>query len=198
MDITASGIGLAFSSGINAYMPLLSYAIAARFFHLYKVNPDFAYITSDWFMIALAILALADLFADKIPGVDHVWDIIHTVVRPIAGALVAAAASGHTSGAALAIPLIVGGSIAGVTHATKATTRAASTVGTAGFLNIGISILEDIGMIISVILSLLAPTVMVVIVVLCLALFIFVGTKIAKRLRARRQRRQQAKTMSSV
>jgi hypothetical protein len=42
-------------------------------------------------MIALVILTLADLLADKIPGVDHVWDAIHTVLRPIAGALVAAA-----------------------------------------------------------------------------------------------------------
>src|SRR5258708_14039512 len=83
--------GLALSSGINAYLPLLSFAIASRWFKLYKVNPNFPFITQNWFMIALAILALGDLFADKIPIVDHIWDAINTLTRPIAGAIVAAA-----------------------------------------------------------------------------------------------------------
>ncbi|GHO42954.1 DUF4126 domain-containing protein [Ktedonospora formicarum] len=197
MDI-GTAYGLSFASGINAYLPLLSYSIAVRFFHLYKINPDFAFVTNDWFMIGLAVLALADLFADKIPGVDHVWDAIHTVLRPIAGALVAAAATGDASGAALAVPLIAGGSIAGITHATKATTRAASTVGTAGLLNIVLSILEDIGMALSVLLSLFLPAVMVIIVAVCLVLFIVVSIKLYKKVKARRLRKQQAEMITSV
>lgn len=197
MDI-GTAYGLAFASGINAYLPLLSYSIAVRFFHLYKINPDFAFVTNDWFMIGLAVLALADLFADKIPGVDHVWDVIHTVLRPIAGALVAAAATGDASGAALALPLVAGGGIAGITHATKATTRAASTMTTAGFLNIVLSILEDIGMIISVLLSLLLPAVMIIVVAVCIILSLTIGVKLYKKVRARRQQRQQAKTLTSA
>src|SRR5215469_7540500 len=136
--------GLALSSGINAYLPLLSFSIAARWFHLYKVNPDFAFVTQDWFMITLAILALADIFADKIPVVDHIWDAIHTVLRPVAGAIVAAAASDQTSGAALLLPIIFGGTLAGMAHTTKAATRLTSTASTAGIANVGISIAEDI------------------------------------------------------
>src|SRR6266487_1431827 len=71
-------LGLGFASGINAYFPLLSFAISARWLHLYKVNPTFAFITSNWCIIAL---------------VDHAWDATHTFVRPLAGALVAAASS---------------------------------------------------------------------------------------------------------
>jgi len=88
-------LGLAFASGINAYLPLLSFAISARFFHLHKVNPNFAFITSNWFMLALVLLTILDFVADKIPLIDHTWDAIHTVIRPIAGALVAAASSGQ-------------------------------------------------------------------------------------------------------
>src|SRR5207302_154049 len=94
MDL-GTPLGLAFASGINAYLPLLSLAISARFFHLYKVNPNFAFITSNWFMLALIVLTILDFVADKIPMIDHTWDAIHTAVRPIAGALVAAASSGQ-------------------------------------------------------------------------------------------------------
>src|SRR2546427_822126 len=94
MDL-GTPLGLAFASGINTYLPLLSFAVSARFFHLYKINPTFAFITQDWFLSALVILTLIDFIADKIPVIDHTWDAIHTVIRPIAGALVAAASYNH-------------------------------------------------------------------------------------------------------
>jgi uncharacterized protein DUF4126 len=149
----------------------LIFLLAARFFHLYKVNPDFSYITQDWFLIALAILALADSFADKIPSVDHIWDAIHTVLRPIAGALVAAASSQAVAGPGLVTALALGGAVAGATHATKATTRLASTATTVGFGNILLSVGEDIVMVASVLLSLLAPSIMVIALALLLVLF---------------------------
>src|SRR5258707_4170124 len=90
-------LGLAFASGINAYFPMLSFAIATRFFHLYKVNPNFAFITSNWCIAALVLLTLLDFVADKIPVIDHAWDVIHTAIRPIAGALIAAASYGQVT-----------------------------------------------------------------------------------------------------
>jgi hypothetical protein len=164
--------GLAFASGINAYLPLLSFALAARFFHLYKVNPNFSYITQDWFLIGLAILALADLFADKIPVVDHIWDAIHTVLRPIAGALVVAASSQAVSGPGLVTALASGGAVAGLTHTTKATTRLASTTMTLGLGNLFLSLGEDLIMASSLLLSLLAPGFMVIVLALLLVLFL--------------------------
>ena len=94
MDI-GTPLGLAFASGINAYLPLLAFALSTRFLHLYKLNPNFAFVTSDWFMIALLVLTIADLVADKFPVIDHTWDAVHTVIRPIAGALVAGASYGQ-------------------------------------------------------------------------------------------------------
>jgi Domain of unknown function (DUF4126) len=204
-------LGLAFASGINAYLPLLSFAVSARFFHLYKINPTFSFITQDWFLSALVILTLIDFIADKIPVIDHTWDAIHTVIRPIAGALVAAASynqfhlpgtkisaassyipqamlsatsSSHILGTAVpatvAIPtvslgllviLILGGLLAAMSHTAKATTRLVSTFTTAGLLNVGLSLAEDILVLILVLLSLLVPIVMLILLVLFLIVF---------------------------
>jgi len=174
--------GLALASGIDAYLPLLSYAVCVRFFHLFKVNPNLAFITQDWFMIILVILALADLFADKIPVVDHVWDAIHTVLRPVTGAMVAAAASNQTSGAALLLPIIFGGTLAGMAHTTKAATRLTSTATTAGIANVGISIAEDIAVVIATLLSLFAPVIMVIVVVLFVIIFLAVVPRLLRML----------------
>src|SRR5579863_6010165 len=97
MDIVSFGtpFGLAFASGLNAYLPLLAFSISVRWLHLYKVNPNMAFITQNWFIAALVILTILDFVADKIPLIDHVWDAIHTVVRPLAGAVVAAASSSN-------------------------------------------------------------------------------------------------------
>jgi energy-coupling factor transporter transmembrane protein EcfT len=186
MDIGTS-YGLAFASGINAYLPLLSFALAARFFHLYKVNPNFSYITQDWFLIGLAILALADIFADKIPVLDHLWDAIHTVLRPIAGALVVAASGQAIPGPGLVTALAAGGAVAGATHATKATTRLASTTMTLGLGNLFLSLGEDVIMVTSVLLSLLAPGLMVIVLALVLVLFLLLLPVIGRCLRQVRQ-----------
>ncbi|TMC18495.1 MAG: DUF4126 domain-containing protein [Chloroflexi bacterium] len=183
-----TGYGLAFSSGINAYLPLLSFSISARFFHLYKVNPNFSYITQDWFMIALAILTLVDIFADKIPVVDHVWDMIHTVLRPIAGAIVAAASQEQLTGPGLPVVLVLGAGLAGMVHTTKATTRVAATAMTAGFLNTVMSIVEDIIVVLTTALSLLMPVVMVMLLIVFVGVFLFVVPRVVRVLRRRRYR----------
>ena len=195
MDIVDLGtpFGLAFASGLNAYLPLLAFAVSVRWLHLYKVNPSFSFITQIWFMVVLAILTILDFVADKIPLIDHVWNAIHTVVRPIAGALVAVAAGSHfvsgthitakSSDAAsrtdlaasilpitgvglLIILLLIGAVLAALSHTTKSTTRLVSTITTAGFLNIVLSFVEDVLVLIAILLSLFIPIVMFVLLVL--------------------------------
>jgi len=175
--------GLAFSSGINAYLPLLSFSIAVRWFHLYHVNPQYAFITQDWFIAGLILLTIADLVADKIPYVDHVWDVVHTVLRPIAGALVAVASESQVTGAGQVVPLVVGAGLAAMTHTTKAATRVASTATSAGLLNTIISIAEDVAVVITVLLSLLLPVVMIVVVLAFVVLFLVTVPRIIRRLR---------------
>jgi hypothetical protein len=197
MDIVAFGtpFGLAFASGLNAYLPLLAFALSVRWLHLYPVSPHFAFITQSWFIAVLIILSLLDFLADKIPLIDHLWNAVHTFVRPMAGAVVAVVASSQAlpatpitavtshagSGAAVvalsAIPLagvgllvllIIGGVLAALSHTTKTTARLVSTITTAGFLNIVLSLVEDVLVFIVILLSLFAPTIML----LLLALFV--------------------------
>jgi hypothetical protein len=188
-------LGLGFASGLNAYLPLLSFAVAARWLHWYHVNASFAFLTSDWCIVALVILTLADFLVDKIPGLDHAWDATHTVVRPLAGALVAAASSGsvtipiHMSsisayhqisvisadvqlvGAGVLVIAVLGGILAAMSHAAKASTRFVSTITTAGLLNIVLSLSEDILVVLAILLSLLIPVVMLILIALFLLLF---------------------------
>ena len=192
-------LGLAFASGINAYLPLLSFAISARFFHLYTVNPNVAFITQGWFMIALVLLTLADFVADKFPIIDHTWDAVHTVIRPLMGALVAAASSGqfHLPGTSLSVAsshsmlgtvvattngipvvglgllviLLLGGVLAAMSHTAKATTRLVSTLTTAGFFNVVLSVAEDVLVCIVILLSLLVPLMMLILLGLFLLVF---------------------------
>jgi hypothetical protein len=205
--------GLAFASGINAYLPLLSFAIATRWLHLYKVNPNFAFITSDWFLVVLVILTIMDFVADKIPVLDHTWDATHTVIRPVMGAVVAAAASPslpgtiHLSesshhlpgtvvaaisaapveGVGLLIVLVVGGLLAIMSHMVKATTRLVSTLTTAGLFNTVLSFLEDGFVLLMILLSLFVPAVMLILIILFV---IFLGPQLfhvwSNRLRGRR------------
>jgi hypothetical protein len=197
MDIVAFGtpFGLAFASGLNAYLPLLAFALSVRWLHLYPVSPHFAFITQSWFIAALLILTLLDFLADKIPFMDQLWNAVHTFVRPMAGAVVAVVASSHAlpvtpmtagtshagSGAAVvalsAIPLaevgllvifIIGGVLAALSHTIKTTARLVSTLTTAGFLNIVLSLVEDVLVFMVILLSLFAPPIML----LLLALFV--------------------------
>ncbi len=203
-------LGLGLASGINAYLPLLSFAVSARWLNLYKVNPNFAFITSNWCIIALVMLTIIDFVADKIPLIDHTWDATHTFIRPLAGALVAAASSSqvtipigtssisshllgtvsiatgniHIVGIGLLVIALLGGLLALMSHTAKATTRLISTFTTAGLLNAILSIGEDILVVIAILLSLFVPAIMLILVVLFLLIF---GPLILRAWRRRRR-----------
>lgn len=219
MDYTLYGTtyGLALASGINAYFPLLAFAVAARWFHLYKVNPNFSFVTQTWFIALLTVLTLIDLVADKIPLIDHAWDSIHTLIRPVMGALVVAASDNqvHLQSMMPLVPtirstlivgtvatirtstnisvkflgvILIGAILAFMVHITKATTRVASTATTAGLGNIVLSVLEDIGVLIMTLLSLLAPLIMFVLVVIFVLVFVLSLRRIMRLFGRRRSR----------
>jgi hypothetical protein len=205
MNIVSFGtpFGLAFASGLNAYLPLLAYSISVRWLHLYKVNPNLAFLTQNWWIAALVILTILDFVADKIPLIDHAWDAIHTVIRPIAGALVAAAASSHylsgpsiatihfsslsatifaalstvttvvpVTGVVLLVIILIGGGLAMLSHITKSTTRIVSTIASFGFLNLGLSVIEDVLVVVIILLSLFASTIMLILLILLVLILV--------------------------
>jgi len=92
---------------------------------------------------ASGLMLAVEFFADKIPGLDTVWDAVHTFIRIPAGMALAAAVFGGDSGVWTTIAALLGGTLAATSHAAKATTRAAVNTSPEPFSNIGMSLLGD-------------------------------------------------------
>lgn len=181
ISVALLGLGLAASSGLNTFLPLLILALAARM-NLFGVqlNGSFAWLASDASLATLGVAAFAEIVADKVPTVDHVLDVIGTVARPAAGALAAASVFRDTDPAfAAMLGLIIGAPTALGFHTAKAGTRATSTVGTMGLLNPVLSFFEDMAAIIMIFVALLAPF-LVPIFLLVFGLALWKLVKIAK------------------
>ena len=141
--LTSAGLGL--GAGINAYATLLVFGLIARWQPLLFHDELARFFASTPVLIVVTVLYLIEFVADKIPAVDHVWDVIHTFIRPVAGALVGWAAVSHQiPHGAVIIATVLAGSAALGAHATKATVRAASTTMTFGLGNPVLSVFEDI------------------------------------------------------
>ncbi len=156
-----TAFGLSASAGLNAYIPLLVVALIARFTDLITLNPPWDTLTSWWVIGVLVVLSLVEFFADKVPAVNHINDIIQTLVRPAAGAIVFAASARVISDVQPVFAMILGLLVAGGVHAVKSVAvRPAVTATTGGAGNVPVSIAEDI---ISTVLSIVATVVPVVI-----------------------------------
>jgi len=92
---------------------------------------------------ASGLMVAVEFFADKIPGVDSLWDVLHTLLRIPAGAALAAAVFGADQATWAAIAALLGGGLAASSHVAKATTRAAVNTSPEPFSNIGLSLLGD-------------------------------------------------------
>jgi Domain of unknown function (DUF4126) len=92
---------------------------------------------------ASGTMLFIEFFADKIPGLDSVWDMVHTVIRIPAGALLAAAVFGGDHASWALIAGLMGGTLAATSHVAKASTRAAVNTSPEPFSNIGLSLLGD-------------------------------------------------------
>lgn len=143
MDILTA-LGLSIPAGLNAYIPLLAVALAQRFNWL-ELRSPFDVLGSWWMIAIIAVLLVVEVVADKVPVVDHVNDVVQTVVRPAAGGIVAVAGSGSTSGATTWLLVVAGVLLAGSVHAAKATVRPVVNVTTAGVGAPVVSTAEDVG-----------------------------------------------------
>jgi hypothetical protein len=139
-----TGLGLAAASGLNAYAVLLVYGGLARFFPEAFPGPIAHLLGTTPALTVAAVLFLLEFLADKLPGLDHLWHLLHSFVRPIVGALLAIAAV--SPGQSTTMDLVAGGSgglVALLSHLVKSATRLTSTALTAGVANIALSLAED-------------------------------------------------------
>ncbi len=170
----SAAFGLSGSAGLNAYIPLLLVALAARFplsDPLVKLQAPFDLMGSWWAIGLLAVLLVVEIVADKIPAVDTVNDTIQTFVRPAAGAILFAGSTNVITDIHPVLALGAGLLVAGGVHATKTAARPVVTVTTAGVGNPIVSTLEDI---VAFVVSLLALLLPIVAAILMLVFLIFV------------------------
>lgn len=140
-----SAFGLSASAGLNAYIPLLVVALLGRFTNLIKLEAPWDALTSPWIIALLIVLLTIEFFADKVPAVNHLNDLIQTFVRPTAGAIVFAASAGVIREIHPILALAAGLLIAGGVHAVKAAAvRPAVTATSGGAANIPVSLAEDV------------------------------------------------------
>ena len=173
-----AGIGTAFglsgSAGLNAYIPLLVVALAARFpmqDPLLKLSAPYDLLANWWVIGLLVILLVIEMLVDKIPAVDTLNDGIQTFVRPVAGAILFAGSTSVINDMNPILAILAGVLVAGGVHATKAIVRPAVTATTAGTGNWAVSIVEDISAFSISLMAILIP-VLAGIIVLVFAIFI--------------------------
>ncbi|MDH4114376.1 MAG: DUF4126 domain-containing protein [Burkholderiaceae bacterium] len=135
---------LGFASGIRLYAVLLVVGLVG-YAGWVDLPPGLAILQHPWVLGAAAAMVLVEFVADKIPGVDTVWDALQTFIRIPAGAALAAGVLGGLDGAAwTTVAAILGGSLAATSHFTKAGTRAAANTSPEPFSNLGLSVAEDL------------------------------------------------------
>ena len=141
-DLLSAVLGLSFASGLNAYATVLGLGVMHRLgvFHL---PPRLEVIATTPVITAAAVLYMVEFVADKIPFIDTLWDGIHTVIRPAAGALLAYGVVGNVDPQWQVVAALIGGSIALTAHTAKASTRAAVNVSPEPFSNWALSLIED-------------------------------------------------------
>ncbi|MCX5382950.1 DUF4126 domain-containing protein [Streptomyces sp. NBC_00083] len=176
------------ASGINAYAVVLLLGIFGAT-GLSDEVPD-ALQRPD-VLIAAGVLFLCEVVADKIPYVDSVWDSVHTVIRPIAGAVVGALLAGQNGSLPDLAAGAVGGSTALMSHLVKAGTRMAVNTSPEPFSNIALSTAEDLGVAGIISFAIFHPVAAAVIAGTLLLLGIVILVVLWRRIRRFRRRRAQ-------
>lgn len=177
-------MGVAWASGINLYATVLVLGYLGSTGDI-VLPPGLEVLTNPMVLAAAGLMYAVEFFADKTPGIDTGWDLIHTFIRIPAGAVLAAGmAEGlHVSEAVELAALLVGGGLAATTHATKTGTRALINTSPEPFTNWTASIAEDVVVVGGLWASLHYPVLFVIGLVLFLLLVIWLLPRIWRALK---------------
>ncbi|MGW4293889.1 DUF4126 domain-containing protein [Micromonospora chersina] len=194
-----TGSGLAASAGLNAYIPLLLMGLLARYTDLMELPSGWQWLGNGWVLLILAALLAVEVVADKVPVVDHVNDVVQTVVRPTAGGL--AFGAGSTSETVTVsdpdtffsshqwVPVVVGVLIALGVHLLKSAARPVINATTAGFGAPVASTAEDATSAVMSVVAILLPVLVLAFLLGLVAFFFW----FLRRRRSRRRERQAAR-----
>jgi hypothetical protein len=177
-------MGFSFAAGINLYATVAILGLASRFDWV-ALPPQFAVFDNEVVIVTALVLYVIEFVADKVPWVDSIWDTMHTVIRPVGGALIAVATLGDASPAVEGLAALLGGTLAAGTHFTKAGTRAVANTSPEPFSNWILSILEDIFVLGLSMLALKYPVAAALVVAVCVVLMIVFAAWIVRAVKRR-------------
>jgi hypothetical protein len=175
-------LGSAWTSGINLYATVTVLGLLQKFGATRL--PGGLDVLDNWWIIGIAGgLYLVEFFADKIPYVDSVWDVVHTFIRVPAGAAVAYAATNEMDQGVFVVATLLGGTLALSSHGTKAALRAGANLSPEPVSNWILSVVEDIIAFAGSLLAVFAPVVIAVVLLVFAVFFAWFAPKVWRALR---------------
>jgi hypothetical protein len=187
LHLLGVALGLAALAGINLYLTVFATGLAIHF-HWVTLAPAYQSLEvlgHPAIIIIAGVLYFLEFFADKIPWIDSAWDAVHTVIRPIGGALLAIQVLGHPSPAFTVIVALLAGGASLVTHTAKSATRLVSNTSPEPFSNIALSFGEDIAVLGGLALIHYNPVLALLIFALGIAAFFYFAPKIFRAMKAK-------------
>ena len=177
-----TAFGLSASAGLNAYIPLLVVGLLARYTSLIHLNQPWDTLSNPWIILLLCVLVIIEMLADKLPVVNHINDLIQTVIRPAAGAVAFAASANVVTDVHPALAMAAGLLVAGTVHVAKAgVMRPIVTATTGGVANTPVSIAEDVTSTLLSVLSILMPIIIGTLLIVLIAFLFYWLAKRAER-----------------
>ena len=170
--VLALSMGAAWASGLNLYAAIFMLGMMGATGNM-DLPPGLEVLQNPLVLFAAGAMYVVEFFADKIPGVDTAWDVLHTFIRIPAGAMLAAGAVGNVDPAVAVAAGILGGGLTAATHATKAGTRAVVNTSPEPFSNWGLSISEDVAVFAGLWTALNHPTLFVALMLVFIVLLIW-------------------------
>jgi hypothetical protein len=181
-------LGFSFAAGINLYATVAILGLASRYGWV-ALPEQYRVFDNDLVIGVALVLYVVEFVADKIPWVDSLWDGVHTIIRPLGGALIAIGTLGDASPAMETLIGLLGGTLAAGTHFTKAGTRAVANASPEPFSNWVLSVSEDIFVVSLGFIALKYPLVAAVIVIVGVVLMLVFATWIVRAVKRRWRQR---------
>ena len=138
----ALAAALAWGAGLRLYLVVFLFGLAGAL-GFWPLPEHLQVLQHPLVLGAAAVMAIVEMFADKLPWLDSVWDALHTLIRIPAGAALAAAVFGDAGTATALAAALLGGTLSATTHFTKAGTRAVVNASPEPFSNVAVSLAED-------------------------------------------------------
>ncbi|MGE3466492.1 MAG: DUF4126 domain-containing protein, partial [Pyrinomonadaceae bacterium] len=175
-------LGSAWTSGINLYATVTVLGLLQKF-GATKLPGGLDALDNWWIIGVAGGLYVVEFFADKIPYVDSVWDVVHTFIRVPAGAVVAYAATSQLDSSITIPAVLVGGGLAFASHGTKAAARIGANFSPEPVSNWALSLIEDGIAAVGTVLAVFAPVIIAVILVIFVLIFLWFFPKVFRAVR---------------